>query len=307
MKFENKSQSYIASNDLIFITHFDFAIYNLLNNEILFEDKNPFGSKVIEIEHIVYVENKELIVLISFNGDFVIYHFNQKRNCLTKLHTYIEKGTLCYGDIYPPIICNEFLLVFLLNNGKAIIRKISFNGEIFDYTFDNCIHGSYGGFLFNNDLTVRINGEIKILDTSSDSIKLVNVSSLFSEIKEKQIKNVFSDTTSQSLYCSILDNKETIVFKRDQKLEKIASFKKHYSSSILCAKFVDKHLDFVEQYKSLHNCSFKLYMKFGDRKKNIDCTEYHKKYNLLLLSSFNERWVSFVSYNGIYVFEITNM
>jgi len=308
MIFKNKSDSLIL-NDLIFVAHFEFSVCNLTTHEIIYEDKTPYGPKKRQVSHIVYLDDKELIFLISFNGDFAIYHINNECNSITKLYSYFQKGTLFCDNIDPVWIDKEFLITFLEKQRQWIIRKITFEGKIFDHNLNGFLPGSSKSFLYDKNRIVRLNDEPKLIDMSSlESLNFFEIPSLFPELKVSTITDIFTNGISQDIYCATLENNEFSIYKREPKLTKIFSFKRQFLSSNIHSRFLNGDLIFAEEYVNYISCELKIAITTGNTQKEYDFTDFSRSIPICPhLSSFSDRWISFVDNRTIYVFDLTKL
>lgn len=293
MEFKKKDISYITSDNLILLGHFDFSVVDLNTEKTLFEDRLPFGIKNRQISNIVYIEREHIIFLVSFNGDFAIFKIDQNNNSITKTYSYIQKGNWYYCDASTYWIDEEYLYIFLEKQNKFYFRKISYSGEIIDYDL-NTNDGRYSLNCIENEQIVNFNKESKIIDSSSpNSLQFLDIADICPGFNKKNILSIFTDGCSKNLFL-LADNSEIILYKKENEFIKINSFKRNSLHSKFHAKFINNCFVLLEEVVDYDKWNYKIYLTYNSLQKEFDISGYFKDDISLHLSSFNSEWISFV-------------
>ena len=304
MKFKKRNVSYITSNDLILLGHFVFSIVNLNTNEMLYEDPIPFGVKNRQIAKILYNESNGAIFVLSFNGDFAIYKINKENNQVTKQHFYKQKGNWYQNDCTAYWLDENYLYTFIEKgySAKSTLRRISYNGDVKDNNFDVFITPHPIGEIENQQI-IRFGKKRKaIIDGSSDTLDITDLTSIESAYKKKNIVGIFTDGNLNNVFF-LTKNKDVLyLYKKESELIKVDSYKIHSKTPMLYAKVIDNSLAIVEMDTNLdldsenlisHSAKCMLHFKHKNVEKTFDLSNLYYKNPSMHLSSFNNHWIAF--------------
>lgn len=304
IEFDKNGTCYITLDNLLFLAHFSFTVIDLASGETLFEDNCPFssGTKKRHVGSIVYNEINKTIFLISCSGDIAIYELNQKKK-ITKRFSYNEKVYWVFNHISPCWFDKEFLNIFLEKQDKMLLRRISYSGKIFDIDLKNCVTRNSLNHA-ENEILAKVNFDSKIIDTTSDSINFLELSKVFPELNKEDIISVFILTNKDSLYVLSKENDEVILHKKDEKLIKIDSFRRHYPDSYVEARIINNAVAIVEWDVDWDLLTYKVHFKYKNIEKEFDLSKNFKANKTFHLLSFNDRYIAFFDGNKVSILKI---
>lgn len=274
--------SLLDSHDWIFLAHHCFKVVDLSNDEVIYEEKEPFNYKYRQIANITLSEDSGYLLLITFKSDYAIYHIDYANKKVSKEYLHIQKGDYFRSDVSEIWNKKDSISLLIEKNNKSILRHIKYTGELLDISLGDF----YSSKSFCTRSNLLLNTKECIYIFNNDHIEKYN-------LPNKNIECIFKDDSFDDTYVVIKENDIYKIYK-EEKL--ILEYTPNFKDSNIDIRTINKEIIIaeVENEPRYPIFVYRVAITCNGETKIMDLNKLLGSNNdLYHVTSFNKNYVSF--------------